>query len=161
MRGIIWIALLLVLWGCDNNELTWLSVKNDTTIRIYVSPYSSDFTNANWIQPGVSGDFYSINCDCLDGFTYFSHYYDSLIVLMEDHEADPIKFYKDGTTVNYDPELNPFINPEVWKVKDFNRAVSGSAFNTMEEKRIFEHYFCIREEHVKSLSIERVSDPGL
>ncbi len=35
--------------------------------------------------------------------------------------SDPIKFYKDGTTVNYDPELNPFINPEVWHKQDFDR----------------------------------------
>ena len=161
MRGIIWFCVLIALTGCNNNELTWLSVKNDTTIPIYVKPYSSDFTNADWIQPGVSDDFYSINCDCLDGFTYFSHYYDSLIVLIEDHEDDPIKFYKDGTTVNYDRDLNPFINPDMWKMKDFDRTVSGSAFNTLEEKHIYEHYFSIREEHVKSLSVESESDSDL
>ena len=113
MRGIIWIIVLFVFSGCANNELTWISVKNDTTLPIYVLPYSAEFTNADWIQPGVSDDFYSINCDCLDGFSYFSFYYDSLIVLMQDHDGDPIKFYKDGTTVNYDPKLNPFINPDV------------------------------------------------
>ena len=160
MRGIIWITLFIALSGCAGDELTWLSIKNDTTIPIYAQPYSSDFTNADWIQPGVSDDFYSINCDCLDGFTYFSHYYDSLIVLMEDHESDPIKFYKDGTTVNYNAELNPFINPDVWKMKDFDRAVSGSAFNTLEEKHIYEHYFSINEKHVKSLMVEDESDPG-
>jgi hypothetical protein len=154
MRGFIWIAVLLIITGCNNNELTWISIKNDTTIPIYAQAYSSDFTNADWIQPGVSDDFYSINCDCLDGFTYFSHYYDSLIVLMKDHDGDPIKFYKDGTTINYDPELNPFINPDVWKLQDFDRAVSGSAFKTIEEKHIYEHYFCIKEEHVKSLSVD-------
>lgn len=161
MRGFVWLVVLISLTGCANNELTWISVKNDTTIPIYVLPYSADYTNADWIQPGVSDDFYSINCDCLDGFEYFSHYYDSLIVLMEGHEDDPIKFYKDGTSVNYDPELNPFINPDVWKVKDFDRAVSGSAFNTVEEKHIYEHYFSIREEHVKSLSMEDELDPDL
>jgi len=158
MRGFIWLLVLFALTGCNNNELTWISVKNDTTIPIYVQPYSADFTNADWIQPGVSDDFYSINCDCLDGFTYFSHYYDSLIILMEDYEDEPIKFYKDGTTINYDPELNPFINPDMWRIKDFERAVSGSAFNTLEEKHIYEHYFSIREEHVKSLSVESESD---
>lgn len=161
MREFVWIVMLLVLWGCDNNELTWISVKNDTAIPIYVLPYSSEFTNADWIQPGVSDDFYSINCDCLDGFTYFSHYYDSLIVLMEDHDDNPIKFYKDGTSINYNPELNPFINPDVWQVQDFDRAVSGSAFNTLEEKHIYEHYFCVKEEHVKSLSMEEASYSGL
>ena len=160
MRGVIWIALLIALMGCDGNELTWISVKNETTFLIYVLPYSADYTNANWIQPGVSDDFYSINCDCLDGFTYFSFYYDSLIVLMVDHENDPIKFYKDGTSVNYDPKLNPFTNPDVWRVKDFDRAVSGTGFNTMEEKHIYEYYFSIGEEHVKSLSVEDQSDPA-
>lgn len=161
MRGLLGIIVLLALSGCSNNELTWISVKNDTSIPIYVLPYSAEFTNADWIQPGVSDDFYSINCDCLDGFTYFSHYYDSLIVLMQDHDEDPIKFYKDGTTVNYDPKLNPFINPDVWKIDNFDRAVSGSAFNTIEEKRIYEHYFCIKQESVKSLRVENASDSGL
>ena len=159
MRGIIWIFILLFLTGCSKNSQTWISVKNETTIPLFVLPYSSDFTNADWIQPGVSDDFYSINCDCLDGFTYFSHYYDSLIVLMQDHDGDPIKFYSDGTTINYDPELNPFINPDVWRRKDFDKAVSGSAFNTMEEKRIYEYYFSIKEVHVKSLSVENSSNP--
>ena len=161
MRGITWIALLIALSGCATNELSWLSIKNETTIPVYVLPYSGEFTNAVWIQPGVSDDFYSINCDCLDAFKYFSHYYDSLIVLMEDHEENPIKFYKDGTTVNYNAELNPFINKDVWQVHDFDRAVSGTAFKTLEEKHIYEHYFCIEQEHVKSLNTESESDPDL
>ncbi len=154
MRGFIWVIVLIALSGCNNDDLSWISIKNDTAIPIYVMPYSSEFANADWIQPGVSDDFYSINYDGLDGFTYFSFYYDSLIVLMEDHDGDPIKFYKDGTTINYNPALNPFINKDVWKVQDFDRAVSGSAFNTIEEKHIYEHYFCIEEENVKSLEIE-------
>jgi hypothetical protein len=161
MRGFIWIILLFALWGCSGREVSWLSVKNETTIAIFVLPYSSEYTNSDWIQPGVSNDFYSIDCDCLDAFDYFTQYYDSLIVLMEDHDDDPIKFYKDGTTVNYNPELNPFINPDVWKVQNFNRAVSGSGFNTLEEKHIFEHYFSIKGEHVKSLLVESESDPDL
>ena len=153
--------MLFAFSGCANNELTWISVKNDTSIPIYVLPYSAGFANADWIQPGVSDDFYSINCDCLDGFTYFSFYYDSLIVLIEDHYGDPIKFYKDGTTVNYDSKLNPFINPDVWYTKDIQKAGSGSAFNTLEEKHIYEFYFCIKEESVKSLSVDNTSNPDL
>ena len=160
MRGFIWIIVLIALSGCAKNDLTYISIKNDTTIPIYVLPYSAEFTNANWIQPGVSDDFYSINCDCLDGYSYFSFYYDSLIVLMQDHDGDPIKFYKDGTTVNYDPELNPFVNPDVWRITNFERAVSGSAFNTIEEKHVYEYYFCIKEENVKSLSVDAVSNSG-
>lgn len=161
MRGFIWIVVLIILSGCDKNDLTYISIKNDTSIPIYALPYSADFTNADWIQPGVSDDFYSINCDCLDGFTYFSFYYDSLIVFMQDHDDDPIKFYKDGTTLNYDPELNPFVNPDVWRTADFDRAVTGTAFNTIEEKHVYEFYFAIKEESVKSLSVDAVSKSGL
>lgn len=154
MRGFIWILVLIALSGCASDEQSWISIKNDTSIPIYVLPYSSDFANPDFIQPGVSDDFYALDCDCLDGFTYFSAYYDSLVVLMEDHDGDPIKFYKDGTTINYNSALNPFINKDVWKVKDFTKAVSGSSFNTLEEKHIYEHYFCIEEENVKSLEVK-------
>lgn len=161
MRGVIIFIVLMALSGCSSNDMSWLSVKNETTIPIFVLPYSSEYTNSDWIQPGVSNDFYSIENDFLDAFDYFSLYYDSLIVLMEGHEDEPIKFYKDGKTVNYNPGLNPFINPDVWKVQNFNRAVSGSGFNTLEEKHIYEHYFSIQEEHVKSLLVENGSDPDL
>ena len=161
MRNLAWILVLIALSGCAKNDLTMISIKNDTAIPIYVLPYSAEFTNADWIQPGVSEDFYSINCDCLDGYSYFSFYYDSLIVHMKDHDGDPIKFYKDGTTVNYDPKLNPFVNPDVWRTKDFERAVLGTVFNANEEKHIYEYYFCIKEENVKSLRVEAVSNSDL
>ena len=161
MRNLAWILVLIALSGCAKNDLTMISIKNDTAIPIYVLPYSAEFTNADWIQPGVSEDFYSINCDCLDGYSYFSFYYDSLIVHMKDHDGDPIKFYKDGTTVNYDPELNPFVNPDVWRTTTFERAVLGTVFNANEEKHIYEYYFCIKEESVKSLRVDAVSNPGL
>ncbi len=160
MRGFIWIIFLITLAGCANDDLSWISIRNETSTPIYVLPYSSEFVNADWIQPGVSDDFYSIGCDCIDGYAYFSFYYDSLIVLLKDHDDEPIKFYKDGTTVNYDPELNPFINPEVWHKQDFDRTLSGPALNNYEEKHIFEYYYCIEEESVKSLSVEKESDPG-
>lgn len=152
MRGIISVILFFLLAGCNNDELSWISIRNDTGTPIYVIPYASDFSDGEWIQPGVVDDFYSLNCDCLDGFEYFSFYYDSLIVFMKDNEEDPIKFYKDGTTVNYDPILNPFTNPEVWMFRDFDRNLAGSTFNTMEEKHIFEHYFCIDASSIKFIS---------
>lgn len=161
MRVFIWIVSLTLLAGCSNNDITLISIRNNTSIALFVLPYSSDFANADWLQPGGTDDFYSINCDCIDGFNYFSHYYDSLIVLMQDHDGEPIKFYKDGTTINYDSELNPFINPDVWKTKNFKKAVSGSAFNSMEEKHIWEFYFCIDEESVKSLRADELSESGL
>jgi len=153
MRGIILAVTILILTGCSNDDLTWISIRNGTGTPIYALPYSSDFTNGDWIQPGVSDEFYSINCDCLDGFTYFSFYYDSLIVYLKDHEEEPIKFYKDGTTINYNPQLNPFINKDVWLTHEFERHLSGSVFNTMEEKHVSEHYFNVDAASVKSINI--------
>jgi len=152
MRGLFLFILVLLLTGCNSDDLSWISIRNNTSIPIYALPYSSDYTNGDWIQPGVADNFYSLNCDCLDGFEYFSFYYDSLIVFIKDMEETPIKFYKDGRTINYDPTLNPFINEDVWKNHDFDRFLSGSAFNTHEEKHISEYYFCIEAESVKSLS---------
>ena len=153
MRGILFVVAILVLSGCQKDDLTWISIKNGTSTPIYALPYTSDFANGEWIQPGASDDFYSINCDCLDGFRYFSFYYDSLIVYLKDHSEDPIKFYKDGTTINYDPKLNPFINEEVWATRDYERNLSGSGFNTTEATHIFEHYFTLEASGVKSINI--------
>ena len=152
MRGVAIIFLVFLLAGCSNDELSWISIRNDTSIPIYVLPYSSDYTDGEWIQPGIVDDFYRLNGDFLDGFAYFSFYYDSLIVFLKDREETPVKFYKDGTTVNYDPTLNPFINRDVWKSRNFDTHLSGSSFNTLEEKHIFESYFCIDGEKIKSLS---------
>jgi hypothetical protein len=161
MKRFFWIIVWVALMGCENDDLSWISIMNDTTSPIYILPYSSDFTNAEWIQPGVTDEFYSINCDCLDGYAYFSFYYDSLIVYLKDQEDQPIKFYQDGTTVNYDPKLNPFTNPDVWKVKDFDRHLSGSSNNTLEEKHIYDHYFCIESEFVESLCELEESESAL
>ena len=152
MRSVSLFALFLILTGCGKNDVSWISIRNDTTIPIYALPYTSDFTDGDWIQPVVSEDFYRLNSDHLDGFTYFSFYYDSLIIFLKNDEENPIKFYKDGTTINYDPTLIPFLNPDMWRARDFDRHLSGSAFNTLEEKHIFEHFFCIDPESVKSLS---------
>ena len=152
MRAIAILFLFFLLAGCNNDELSWISIRNDTSIPIYVLPYTSDYSYGEWIQPWVSDDFYSLNCDCLDGFTYFSFYYDSLIVIMKDLEETTVKFYKDGTTLNYDPTLNPFINPDVWKSRSFDRHLSSTSFNTLEEKHIFDTYFCIDAQSIKSLS---------
>ena len=146
---------MLILAGCSNDELTWISIRNGTGTPIYALPYSEEYTNGEWIQPGTTDEFYSINCDCLDGFSYFSFYYDSLIVYLKEHENEPIKFFKDGTTINYDPELNPFINREVWKTHDFEKHLSGTAFNTMEEKHIYEFYFTVDASFVKSIVVSQ------
>ncbi len=153
MKGIASILLLFLLAGCVNDDLSWISIRNQTEVPIYALPYSSDFTDGDWIPPGGMDEFYSINCDCLDPFTYFSFYYDSLIVVMKDLEKYPIKFYQDGTTVNYDPTLNPFTNPNVWRTKEFERSVSsGSSSAPHQQKHIFDHYFTISTDFIKSLS---------
>ncbi|MCK5137005.1 MAG: hypothetical protein KAR19_14560 [Bacteroidales bacterium] len=152
MKSITLILVLFLLTGCADDDLSWISIRNETEVSIYAQSYSSGFTNGDWILPGLADEFYSISCDCLDGYAYFSFYYDSLIIYMKDHEEDPIKFYQDGSTENYDPTLNPFTNPDVWKKREFERHLSGSSFNTPGEKHIFEHYFCIDAESVKSLA---------
>lgn len=152
MRGVIWIAgILLLLAGCTDNVQSWLSIHNGTELPIYTLPYTSDYSEGSWIQPGVVEDFYSIENDCLDGYEYFSFYYDSLIVFLEGADSEPIKFYKDGSAINYDATLNPFTNPDVWKKKEFDRHLPGSALSTLEEKRIYEHYFSIQSASIKSL----------
>ena len=152
MKRIAWIIILFLLVGCSDDELSYISIRNDTNIAIYALAYTSEYADGEWIQPGITDEFYSINCDCLDGYEYFSFYYDSLIIHIKDHEQDPVKFYKDGTTVNYNPTLNPFTNREVWRSHEFERHLSGSSFESLEEKRILEHYFPIETENVKSLA---------
>jgi hypothetical protein len=152
MRRLIWLGVLILLAGCSNDEQSWISIRNGTDLAIYALPYSSEFSNGAWIQPGSMDDFYSIECDCLDGFSYFSFYYDSLIIYLEGFDEQPVKFYKNGSAVNYDATLNPFTNPDVWKKREFNRYLPGSSLNTLEEKHIFEHYFSINAASVKSLS---------
>jgi len=151
MRGIAWVILLLLIAGCASDDLSWIAIRNMTDVPIYALPYSSDFTDGEWIEPGSAEDFYSIECDCLDGFGYFSFYYDSLIIYLRDHDDNPVKFYKDGTTVNYDPTLNPFLNPDVWETRELKQNVRGSGATELEDQHIFEHYFCIEAEKVKSL----------
>lgn len=152
MKGFQWILILLILAGCSKNDVSNISVRNLTDLPLYVQPYSSDFTDGGWIQPGLMEEFYTINCDCLDGFRYFSFYYDSLIIHIKDFEDQPIKFYKDGTTINYDPTLSPFTNPDVWRVKESHSEVQGKVIKSnYEERMIIEHYFCISTESIKSL----------
>jgi hypothetical protein len=159
MKGFHWIIILLMLTGCGSDELSSISVRNMTEIPLYVQPYSSDFTDGNWIQPGLMEDFYTINCDCLDGFRYFSFYYDSLIIHIKDMEDQPIKFYKDGTTINYDPTLSPFTNPDVWRIKESARELPGKVIRSnYEDHLVYEHYFCISTASIKSLKQVEVKE---
>jgi hypothetical protein len=152
MRRLTLIFTVFLAAGCSLDDLSRISILNETTVSIYALPYASEFTEGDWIPPGTYGEFYSINYEALDAFAYFTLYYDSLIVYLKDHDAHPVKFYKDGSTLNYDATMNPFTNNGVWKERKYNRHLSGSARNTMEEKTVFEHYFCIEEKYVKSLS---------
>ena len=153
MRVLAFILLLILMVGCGKEDLSQISIRNQTEVPIFTQPYSSEFTDGDWIPPGGMDEFYSINCNCLDAFEYFSFYYDSLIIFLQDHEEDPIKFYPDGSVINYDPKLNPFTNPNVWRVREFDRIVDGNASSATElELHISEHYFCISAEHIKSLA---------
>jgi hypothetical protein len=159
MRKLFWIWIFALLTACGNDEQSCISVRNQTDSAIYIQPYSSDFADGGWIQPGWMEEFYSINCDCLDGFKYFSFYYDSLIIHLKDHEEDPIKFFKTGRTVNYDPTLNPFTNPEVWKTREEERSLPGKVFKSnYEERTVIEHYFTISTEYIKSMKTNEVKE---
>ncbi len=146
------ILILSILMGCNDDELSYLSICNETPVPIYALSYTSDYSDGSWIQPGVTDEFYSISINHLNGYEYFSVYYDSLIVFLKDHEDDPVKFYPDGTTINYDPALNPFINPEVWQTRAFSRHLPVSSFESMEEKQIYEDYFSIEIAYIISMS---------
>jgi hypothetical protein len=153
MRRITYLLLIMVLTGCGSDDLSWISIHNNTEIPIYAMPYSSEFANGEWIQPGLMDEFYSINCKCLDGFTYFTTYYDSLIIFMKGQGDDPIKFYRDGTAINYDPTQNPFTNPDVWATLEYDQTISDDQSNSdQEEKHISEHYFSIDAIKIKSLA---------
>ena len=151
MRGFFLAVVLVLLSGCAGDDQSWLSIRNETDRAIYALPYTSEYSDAKWIPPGVADEFYAINSDQLNGYKYFSFYYDSLIVYLEGYDNEPIKFYQDGSTVNYDATLNPFTNPDVWKERQFDNIVPGSSFNTLEEKHIFEHFFPINSANIKSL----------
>ena len=153
MKELSWILLLFMLVGCASEELSMISIRNETDVPIYTQPFSSEFSDGDWILPGAIDEFYSINCDCLDGFEYFSFYYDSLIIFMQDNDEDPIKFYQDGTTINYDPTLNPFTNPDVWRIREFDNTCPGASFSaTSQEQHVSDHYFCIDSDYIKSLA---------
>jgi len=152
MKGVASIIVLVFLAGCVNDELSWISIHNQTDVPLFALPYSSEFTEGDWIPPGEADEFYSIN-DLLDPFNYFSFYYDSLIIYMKDLEDDPIKFYKDGTTVNYDATFNPFTNPHVWNTNEFDLSVAeGPPDLNNDSRHIFEHYFSVSTCFIKSLS---------
>ncbi len=159
MRGLAVFVLLILLAGCENDEFSWISIRNDTDVPIYAQPFTSEYSNPAWIQPGKLDEFYSIRTSNLDGFEYFSFYYDSLIILMDGLEDQPVKFFQDGTTVNYNPTLNPFTNPDMWWTRKLNQAFRSSNFGSgMEEKEIYEHFFCIEKKYVKSLADTIVQD---
>lgn len=120
---------------------------------ILVLPYTGDFTVSAWVLPGESMEFYSMECDCLDPFRYFSYYYDSLIVYIKDHVDEPVKFYQDGSTQNYDESLNPFINPDVWLTVDNSNITKSSR----DKSHVYEHYFSIEEGYIES-QLDLMSD---
>jgi hypothetical protein len=152
MRKLAGILMLLLLVGCSDSEMSWISIHNDTSIPIYALPYTSAYTDGDWIQPGFTGEFYSINFDGLDAYEYFSFYYDSLIIYIKGYDDEPVKFFKDGKTVNYDPTLNPFTNRSVWQSHEIERNLPSTGTEGHEMKQILEHFFSIETESVKSLA---------
>lgn len=152
MRILSVILMFSALIGCNNDELSYISVRNQTPTSIYVLPFASGYSDGDWIQPGLSDEFYSIGVDHLDGYEYFCLYYDSLIIYIKDHEDKPVKFYRDGTTINYNPSRNPFTNPKMWTSRNYNENGSGSAYQSSGRKEVNEDYFVIDEASIISLT---------
>ncbi|MEZ5072569.1 MAG: hypothetical protein R2751_16805 [Bacteroidales bacterium] len=91
MRGLFIFLILVSLSSCADSDLSWIAIENETQVPIYALPYSSEFTRRT--VDGLTDEFYSIACDCLDEkFAYFSFYYDSLIIFIKDHDDAPVKF---------------------------------------------------------------------
>lgn len=157
MRTLTLIIAFLVLAGCNDDEISYLSVRNETPQPFYAVFYTAGLSEGEWVQPGSTDNFFSLNLDHVNSFEYFSFYYDSVIVYLKEDENRPIKFYKDGSTVNYNPELNPFINSEVWHTRHFVRHQPGSSLESLEEKQIYEDYFSIETEWIISL---KSTEPG-
>lgn len=158
MKKLAFILVLTTLWGCNNDDYSYISIRNETTTPIYVLPYVSEYSDGDWIEPGFTDEFYSIGIDHLNGFEFFCVYYDSLIIYLKDYEDDPVKFYRDGTTINYDPAHNPFTNPEMWTSRSFNELESGSTFENVQEKEISEDYFTIDYNYIISLYSSETDD---
>jgi len=158
MRILPLAIILLILAGCSDDELSYISIYNETPIPIYALSYATEYTDGDWIQPGLSDEFYSIGISTLNGFEYFSVYFDSLIIFVKDYEDEPVKFFSDGVTVNYDPELNPFINPDVWQTRSYKTRLPESSTGDTEEKWIFEDYFSIEISKIISLADVNLTD---
>jgi hypothetical protein len=158
MRILPLIILLITLMGCHDGELSYISISNETPFPIYALSYTSEYSDGDWIQPGLTDEFYSIGIGTLNGFEYFSAYYDSLIIFVKDYEDEPVKFYSDGVTVNYDPKLNPFTNSDVWQTRAFKRHLPETASEGLEEKWIFEDYFSIEISKIISLCETNLTD---
>jgi len=142
--GLIFLSFLL-LAACNKDDLSSLAIRNGTGTPIFALPYSSDYTEGGWIQPGNRDEFFSIEHEDLDAFDYFCAYYDSVVVFLEGYENDPVKFFKNGSTVNYDPSMNPFTNSEMWNCLSFERPTEGNTFESVDQKQIEEHFFSINE----------------
>lgn len=151
MRVLPLTLLLLTFMGCNDDELSYISICNETPVPIYALSYASDISDGDWIQPGFTDEFFSISISSLNGFEYFSTYYDSLIIFVKDYEDEPVRFYSDGVTVNYDPKINPFTNPDVWQTRSFKRHLPESYSEGLEEKWIYEDYFSIEISKIISL----------
>lgn len=152
MRYLALLLILSALWGCNKDELSYLSIRNETTIPIYALAYASEYADGDWIRPGITDEFCSVEIEILNGYEYFTVYYDSLIIYIQGIEDEPVKFFSDGTTINYNPAMNPFINPDVWKSRNFDQIVSGSGFESVETKSVNEDYFIIDAASIISLA---------
>lgn len=149
MKQVLIIIGILIMMGCSSNDESWLSIENSTDMDIFAIPYTEEFSHGTAIPSGEKDEFFTLSCDCLDGYTYFSTYYDSLVIFFNNEEETPVKFYSDGRTINYDSIQNPFINPLVWNYRVFEEEYY-TEINSVETRMIYEHFFTIKNEIIDS-----------
>ena len=74
MRTLTLIIAFLVLAGCNDDEISYLSVRNETPQPFYAVFYTAGLSEGEWVQPGSTDNFFSLNLDHVNSFEYFSFY---------------------------------------------------------------------------------------
>ena len=81
-----------------------------------------------------------------------------MIIFVKDYEDEPVKFYSDGVTINYDTKLNTFTNPDVWQTRSFKRYLPETASEGLEAKWIYEDFFSVEISKIISLCDAHLTD---